>query len=192
MAKRESKSNSSGRSRLLMDGFWLSAGMLAITDWFSRKPQREQELERPDVSFEGSDVNVRGVLLTGFGVLLFLYLSGFVLYFVFQHFKHERAEESPPPLPIATHGVALPPEPRLERSPHGDLERFRAAEEFGLTHYQWLDRQKGTVAIPIDRAMDLLVQRGIPPQKGNSKLYYQPQAGTRMTGFEGKVEPEPR
>jgi hypothetical protein len=192
MANRESKSNASWLSRLLTDGFWLSAGVLAIADWFSGKPRPEGELARPDVHFEPTDANVRGVLLTGFGVLLFLYLSGFVLYFVFQHFKQERAAESPPPLPIATHGVALPPEPRLERSPHRDLQELRAAEEFQLTHYQWLDRQKGTIAIPIDRAMDLLVQRGIPPQKGQPNLYYPPQVGTRMTGFEGKVEPEPR
>lgn len=176
----------------MTDGFWVSAGVLAIADWFSGKPRSENELERPDVHFEPTDVHARGVLLTGFGVVVFLYISLVVLYFVFEHFKHVRAEESAPPLPIATHGVALPPEPRLERSPHRDLEQLRAAEEFELTHYKWVDRQKGTVAIPIDRAMDLLVQRGIPPQKGNPSLYYPPQVGTRMTGFEGKVEPEPR
>jgi hypothetical protein len=49
------------------------------------------------------------------------------------------------------------------------------------------------VTIPIERAMDLLVQRGIPPQKAPPpNMFYQPRAGTRLTGLEGKVEPEPR
>lgn len=29
-----------------------------------------------------------------------------------------------------------------------------------LSGYRWIDRKKGTVAIPVERAMDLLVERG--------------------------------
>jgi hypothetical protein len=56
-----------------------------------------------------------------------------------------------------------------------------------------VDKQKGIVALPIDRAIQIVAQRGIPPQKAPANLQLsQPQAGTRLTGFEGKVEPEPR
>ena len=70
---------------------------------------------------------------------------------------------------------------------------MRAREDWELSHYFWLDKAKGKVAIPIDRAMDILAARGIPPQKQPPGLELsQPEAGTRQTGFEGKVAPEPR
>ena len=41
-------------------------------------------------------------------------------------------------------------------------------EEQTLNSYGWVDQQAGVVRIPIDRAMDLLAQRGLPtrPQAG--------------------------
>jgi hypothetical protein len=70
---------------------------------------------------------------------------------------------------------------------------MRAHEDWELNHYSWIDKQKGSVAIPIERAIQILAQRGIAPQKAPANLQLSvPQAGTRLTGFEGKVEPEPR
>ena len=39
---------------------------------------------------------------------------------------------------------------------------MRAAEEQVLTTYGWVDQQKGVVRVPIDRAIDLLAQKGLP------------------------------
>ena len=41
-------------------------------------------------------------------------------------------------------------------------------EEQTLHSYGWVDQQAGVVRIPIDRAMELLAQRGLPtrPQAG--------------------------
>jgi hypothetical protein len=57
---------------------------------------------------------------------------------------------------------ALPPLPRLQSAPIGDLRDMRAAEDQILTGYGWVDQPHGVVRIPIDRAMDLLAQRGLP------------------------------
>src|SRR5437762_1164629 len=43
-----------------------------------------------------------------------------------------------------------------------DLKQLRATEDAVLTTYGWIDRKNGIVRIPIDRAMDLLLQRGLP------------------------------
>ena len=193
MANHEPNANPSVVSRAVSDGFWFSAALVALSDWvMGRTGGRDTRLSNEDVRFEHSDISIRGVLLTGLGVFLFFHLCVGVVYFVFEHYKHEMANESMPPLPIAAHGMPAPPEPQLQASPREDLQEFEAAESGQLNAYQWIDKQKGTVAIPIDRAMDLIVQRGIPPEKGAGNAYYSPHAGTRMTGFEGKVEPEPR
>ncbi len=42
---------------------------------------------------------------------------------------------------------------------------MRAAEEKILHSYGWIDQQKGIVRIPIERAMELTAQRGLPARK---------------------------
>jgi hypothetical protein len=54
------------------------------------------------------------------------------------------------------------PAPQLQTDPAGDLAKKRAAEDSVLNSYGWIDRQQGTVRIPIDRAMDLLATRKEP------------------------------
>jgi hypothetical protein len=54
------------------------------------------------------------------------------------------------------------PQPRLEVKPGVDLAELRAAEDADLNSYGWIDRNAETVRIPIDRAMQLILQRGLP------------------------------
>ena len=82
------------------------------------------------------------------------------------------------PSPLAT-GRNLPPKPRLEVDPDLDLATKRAAEEAALHSYGWVDRPAGTVRIPIDRAMELLVQRGIQPHDQSPKQGRQSGDGRR-------------
>ena len=42
---------------------------------------------------------------------------------------------------------------------------MRAAEDQVLHNYAWLDQANGIVRIPIDRAMELIEQRGPPARK---------------------------
>ena len=54
------------------------------------------------------------------------------------------------------------PSPQLEIDERSQLDKIRIEEEQTLSTYDWIDQQGGTVRIPIDRAMDLLAQRGLP------------------------------
>ena len=54
------------------------------------------------------------------------------------------------------------PQPRLEVKPGATLAELRAAEDADLNSYGWIDRNTGTVRIPIDRAMQLILDRGLP------------------------------
>ena len=55
------------------------------------------------------------------------------------------------------------PTPRLQPD-DGNLDTadLHAREDLLLDHYSWVDRSKGTVRIPIERAMELIAQRGLP------------------------------
>jgi hypothetical protein len=50
----------------------------------------------------------------------------------------------------------------LEVKPGVDLKALRAAEDAELHSYGWIDRKNGTVRIPIERAMQLILERGLP------------------------------
>src|SRR2546426_11208283 len=69
----------------------------------------------------------------------------------------------PPPSPIAeARAPRPPPEPRLQSSPVRDMEELRAREDSVLTSYGWVDRQAGIGRIPIDRAVELVLEKGLP------------------------------
>jgi hypothetical protein len=151
------------------------------------------ELERQETSFEPSDISPRGTLIAAIAVLVGMWIIVALLYFFFAFLVHQPTAVAPRPVPIQAHGNILPPYPRLQSAPAHDLKAFRAREDWELNHYYWIEQKKGTVAIPIERAIDILAAHGIPPQQKPPNLVLsQPEAGTRQTGFEGKVEPEPR
>lgn len=146
----------------------------------------------PKIGYEHSDANTRHIVLIGVGILGGAWISVGLLYFFFAFLAQRRAETTLPP-PREAGRTLLPPQPRIQVSPAGDLTAFRAYEDRELGGYRWANRTAGTVSLPIDLAIELTAQRGIPPQKAPAALkLYPPKAGTRRTGFEGKVEPEPR
>ncbi len=143
-----------------------------------------ENLVNPDVHYERSDVSTRNVLLTGLSILVATWVIAVLLLPGFNAFRRRTP---------ASETFTLPPEPRLQISPRTDFERQRAYEEHELHRYSWVDRDKGIVAIPIERAIALIAQRGIPPQKAPADLKLPiPAAGLRETGLEVNAPPEQR
>ena len=54
------------------------------------------------------------------------------------------------------------PNPKLEEDELGQFKSILAGQEETLNSYGWVDEKAGVARIPIDRAMDLLAQRGLP------------------------------
>ncbi len=67
------------------------------------------------------------------------------------------------PISAVSEPVREPPAPRLQVNPYGDVETMRRHEQEVLSTYGWVDKNAGVVRIPIERAMDLVAQRGLPP-----------------------------
>ena len=78
-------------------------------------------------------------------------------------FGHLAKSQSPgPPVSPLAQPSELPPRPRLQIAPHEDLEQKRRREDPILNSYGWVDPKAGVVRLPIDRAIELVAQRGIP------------------------------
>ena len=58
---------------------------------------------------------------------------------------------------------ALPPAPRLQVRAVRHWTDFQAAERERLGSYGWMDRSTGAGHIPIERAIDLIAERGVGP-----------------------------
>ena len=124
--------------------------------------------------YERRDIGVAGVLY----FLLGLAVAGLLVYFVVNgiyHYLDKRSEaEQAPVNPLVTNAPTdtrhiqkdYPqgafPNPKLEEDERGQLNGIRLKEEQTLSTYDYIDKNAGTVRIPIERAMDLIAQRGLP------------------------------
>ena len=127
--------------------------------------------------YEREDIGAKGVLY----FLLGLAVAGLFTYFVVDgvySYLNRRSEAEQTPVnplvknaPADTRNISAEypqdafPNPRLEVDERGQLNDIRIKEEQTLSTYGYLDKSAGTVRIPIDRAMELIAQRGLPVQK---------------------------
>lgn len=123
--------------------------------------------------FEQQDLSPKGVygFLVGLGVACVL--VAFVLW-GFYHFmdRYERSQQPPqnplvPPARVETRQVPPEtiqefPQPRLEKNERLEINDFLLKEEDTLDSYSWVDQKAGVVRIPIERAMQLIAQQGLP------------------------------
>ncbi len=127
------------------------------------------DVNHESLHHEESDVNVRGLFAFAAGLAFVLAFVAFIVWVLFQFYAVREARRRTPEFPLATaQENRLPPEPRLQTNPRQDLNDLRSEEDQILTSYGWVDKNAGVVRIPIDQAMKLTLQRGLParqPQK---------------------------
>ena len=124
----------------------------------------EQKSGSQPPGHETRDIKVSAVV----GFAAGLVLTGVVLFFaVGELFRHFSAQPSAGRAERRTSPGIVPPEPRLQSNPSADLEKFRRQENEILNSYGWVNRTTGIVRIPIEHAMELVVQRGLPPAPGS-------------------------
>src|SRR5262245_21375999 len=132
-----------------------------------------EHLENPETRHETSDVNVRGIFGFGIGLAVGTALVALLLFGAFSVMVERfnpppTANSSPltrtrPLVPESReHAESAFPEPRLQPAAAEDLVKFREAEYRRLNSYGWVDQNAGTVHIPIERAKELALQRGLP------------------------------
>lgn len=131
--------------------------------------------------YERKDIPVSGVLafLIGLGaILVFAYFLVNGLYKALdKHFEAEQAAVNPLVNNAPQDTRRIPPQygenyqkylregfpaPQLETDERTELNDVRLREENILSTYDYTDKNAGTIRIPIDHAMDLLAQRGLP------------------------------
>ena len=125
-------------------------------------------------SYERQDIGARGIFYFLAGLLAATLLIIVLLSGLYKILDQRFATHQPPVNPLAAnvpkdtrqvppqYPETAFPDPRLETDERTQLNSIRIAEEQKLNSYGWVDRKAGTVHIPIERAMELIAQRGLP------------------------------
>lgn len=111
------------------------------------------------VLFEESDFSARAIrwFVVGLaGLLVFTAIICGAMLWVFLALVPS-AKEHLPSLPEARAAM-----PVLQADPYKDAEQIKLQTSRRLNSYGWVDRNSGIVHIPIERAMRILVDRGMP------------------------------
>ncbi len=125
---------------------------------------------------QSADPHVRAVVIMASSVAALIVVGLVCTGLLFKHFANEQPvgyRETVPGRPdyMRSKLDRIFPEPRLQVSPEKDLTELEAHQSSRLHSYGWVDRKAGLVHIPIERAMDLLLQKGLPvrqPAQTNS------------------------
>jgi len=107
---------------------------------------------------EQSEVNVRTIVVSLAFLLLGAFLSAIIVVGIFRYLN----DTYKPDVSAKQAQPQIPPEPRIEVAPAEQIQTLRAHEDHVLTSYSWVDQKSGTVRVPIDRAIDMLAQKGLP------------------------------
>jgi hypothetical protein len=114
-----------------------------------------------DMGHEGDNVGVGRIALVAVALMLVVAVALLAAGGVFAFFA-DRAEQADASVPPLAQTAQLPPAPRLQVAPAADLATLRATAQARLDSYGWVDQQAGVVHIPINQAMTLIAQRGLP------------------------------
>jgi hypothetical protein len=117
------------------------------------------------VGHETRDTSVLGVVAT----LAFLAAGAAVvfvlIYGIFWYLAANPLTLAEPNPLMETEKQQFPPQPRIEVHPAIELRDLHASEDKILSTYGWTDKNASIVRIPLDRAMQLQLQRGFPVRK---------------------------
>jgi hypothetical protein len=158
------------------------------------------QVEHPEAAYDHSDLGSRGIFVFLIGLALTVALVHIVIYGfvrVYEKYTPQGVERTAaiiePQAQIGPTGdpTARFPMPVVQPDPVADLNKFREAEELELNSAGWLDQKAGIAHIPIERAIDLVAQRGLPvrPQPPQSTAAIFGSGDGSVAGAAGGTEP---
>jgi hypothetical protein len=137
------------------------------------------EPRHPDVSYEKSDVRATTIYWYLGALAVSVILSYLVCVFVLRSTtKIAHDFDTPPPAIREEMGSAyesMPPEPRLQgvpghsSDPQADLRQKIELDTVANEKLGWIDQSAGIAQIPVQDAMKIIAEKGLPAQPAEKK-----------------------
>ncbi len=145
-----------------------------MTTTDSRKSARSAgggpEPRHPDVSFDATEVKPGAVVAFLVYLGLAIVVALLVVWWSLALIESRVARFDRPPSPLrAGAKEPQPPEPRLQgvpghsSDPQQDLRDYLNEMQKELNSYGWVDEKASVARIPIDDAMRIIAEKGLPP-----------------------------
>lgn len=118
----------------------------------------------PGAKYEHTDIDPSVGYKFALWLAVAMVVSFGIVYGTFFFFEgREKAyNEAVQKYPLAVGQTKEPPAPNLQKQPFKDVYMLRQAEADKLGSYGWVDKDGGVARIPIDRAMEVMLERGFP------------------------------
>lgn len=115
----------------------------------------------PAHEHERSDAHVKPLITFLIFMASSVLIAFAIITVLFEFFTQRTATLYGPAVELSTPG-AESGAPRLQVVPGLDLQEIRATEAKQLDGYGWVDQSRGIAHVPIDTAIDMLLERGVP------------------------------
>jgi hypothetical protein len=125
-------------------------------------------LENPEVAHEHSDISIGAIVWFLVMLVAVVLVTDLAMWGLFRGLDKIEQSNDPFVTPLAAPPGELPAEPRLQTTPWHDLGEFRAEDMKRIRGYGWVDQNAGIGHVPIERAKELLLQRGLPSRPNPS------------------------
>ena len=118
----------------------------------------------PGAKYEHTDIDVNVGYKFALWLSVAMVISIGIVYGAFWFFegRTQDANVVAQKYPLAVGQHREPPAPNLQKQPFKDVYELRLGEAAKLSSYGWIDKDGGIARIPIDRAMEVMLQRGFP------------------------------
>ena len=128
--------------------------------------------------WEKRDVNIKGLFQFAFWMAVVLVVTLVGMRFTFAFYKRvEPLGPTASPMVSTTYRM-IPSKPLLQVQPHQELEDHCAAQQQDVNTYAWVNQSSGVVRIPVDRAMELVLAKGLPARPAADATASGSSAGT--------------
>ncbi len=116
----------------------------------------------PGAKYEHTDIDPAVGYKFALWLAVAMLISAALVYGAFWFFEgqHKTANAAAQKYPLAAGQAKLPPAPSLQTQPFQDVFMLRRNAESRLGSYGWVDKEGGVARIPIDRAMEVVLQKG--------------------------------
>jgi hypothetical protein len=143
----------------------------SISAWSVSMAINEPHGEKPPVDrglgYEPRDASIKGLLQFAFWMAVVLAVTLFAMRGLFDFIKRvEPLGATSSPL-VRQGQPELPPSPRLQVHPHQELVDYCAEQQKDVNSYGWVNQEAGIARIPVGRAMDLILAKGLPTRGPN-------------------------
>lgn len=118
----------------------------------------------PGAKYEHTDIDVNVGYKFGLWLAISMLISVGIVTGTFYFFEGQAksANALAQKYPLAVGQRREPPAPNLQTQPFKDIYMLRLGEAAKLSSYGWIDKAGGITRLPIDRAIEVMLEKGFP------------------------------